>query len=145
MAIRVEVQKVPASGAGAKDAPNIAWEHYESMRFLERFLKPRQIISSNQLRSKQADVEEKRPESEKFAKKRKAIKDKYDEEYDETNKLFAIAIKHLTNDVPVKLEEKQEKDGFLQAVLDSYDALNEENKFDGFLLAMSEIKKLRIG
>lgn len=47
--------------------------------------------------------------------------------------------------MPVKITEQREKhDGFLTAVLDCFDALKEVDKFEGFYLAMSEIKNLEI-
>lgn len=147
MGIRLQKQKVPGSGAGAQDGPKIDWAFYESMRFMENFLKPRHIISSNKLREA---VYEKRPECELFAKKRQASKDKYDQEYNEANKQLALAVKHLIqpNDevpMPVKTTEQRHKhDGFLTAVLDCFDALKEKDKFEGFLLAMNEIKNLKI-
>lgn len=68
MGIRLQAQKVPPSGAGAKNVPEIEWAFYDSMRFLENFLTPRHIISSNKMK---AAIAEKRPDCEQFAKKSK--------------------------------------------------------------------------
>lgn len=143
MMIRSKAQKAAPSGAGAQDVSQNDWVYYDSLRFLEKFLKARDIISSNQLRSALA---EKRPEQEEFSKKRQATKEQYDKEYQDTSKLFALAVNHFVKPneqqvMPVRAE-KNEEDGFLQAVLEAYDALKEEDKFHGFMLAMSEIKNL---
>lgn len=144
MAIRVKQQKQPPSGAAANEVPKNDWEHFESMRFLEKFLKTRKIISSNKLRN--ATVE-KRPEEEQFCKNRKATVDKYSLEYKESKKLLAVAVEEIKKhnqqiQMPVNVKKEQVLiDGFLQAVLDCLDDLSDGIKFEGFMLAMSEIKK----
>lgn len=146
MAVRVQIQKAQKSGTGTQDMPQNHWEFYDSMRFLENFLKPRDIISSSNLRKALVDN---RPESEQFAKKRQATKDKFDEEYHETKKLFTLAVEHLTKPTEVRQagiqqKQKREIDGYLQAVLDCFGTLKKKDQFDGFLLVMKEIKKLKI-
>lgn len=152
LAVRSEIiYHKPGSGSGITEKNAEDWRYYQNMRFLEKFVQPREIISSNKLRDATSSLithQERRPEAEEFTKKKQATKDKYEQEYQETNKLFAKAVDFLTKPVTTGAPEselgKKKYNVYCQAVITSFQGLKEEHKFEGFYLIMSEIKKMKI-
>lgn len=136
--MRSELKKYQGSGTGFENYSQEEYIFYQNMQFLEPHTKPREILSSRNI----AAAVEVRPESELFFKKKRAQKNEIEDEFAKANKLFAIAVDHLTKPekkVPIQEEAVHKKDEYCQAVLKTFDSLDEADKLEGLILALQWI------
>lgn len=141
-------KKMPPSGTGADDMGDREWKFFQSMRFVDPYIKPRAIKTSLGMNieassSKQLVRSAKAPPLDDFAKKKKTKYDETDEEIKSTNKLIKLLLENWHKEEQTVVQEEKNDHPYLEAVLAAYRSFEDVDKSDGLIMILHELEIIK--